>query len=38
MIIKYTIYFNVYDCIDNFNNELVIETEIAVNDKTAQHM
>lgn len=38
MIIKYTIYSNVYNCIANFNNELVIEIEIAVNDKTAQHM
>lgn len=38
MIIKYTIYSDVFDCIGKFNNQLVIETEIAVNDKTAQHM
>lgn len=31
-MIKYTIYS------DNFNNQLVTETEIAMNDKTAQHM
>lgn len=38
MIIKYTIYSDVYDCIGKINNHLVIETELAVNDKTAQHM
>lgn len=38
MIMKYIIYLNVYNCIVNFNNELVIEIEIVVNDKIVQYM